>query len=311
MNDGEKLARVLNYYGLFQNETNYKIICPFHIDKNPSMLINLEEGSYFCFGCYASGNALNFVMQAEEGDDLSKCKKYFKILNSSKSTSEFDFLKKQSTGSGKHNAVNSNLYWIAYDYYNGLKMTDWEKDDSDVKDYMLSRGFTAEVLNKTKAKINLNNSYPIIFPMLDNGKFKGWVCRTDKKEIEQKRKYLYNEGFRRSNTLVGNYDKNHIPIICEGYMDRLSFVRAGCDYAISILGWKITNEQIEKLKKQGITKVISALDNDECGNKGSEYLKKYFEVIRFPYPIKTKDPGEMNNKQIRKSLRELSYKYFE
>ena len=109
--------------------------------------------------------------------------------------------------------------------------------------------------------------------------------------------------------MVGNYDKSHIPIICEGYMDRLSFVQAGCDYAISILGWKMTLEQISKLKSKGITQVVSALDNDECGKKGTEYLKKYFDVIRFPFP-NVKDPGEMSNKQIRKALREIHYKYY-
>ena len=41
--------------------------------------------------------------------------------------------------------------------------------------------------------------------MIDNGKFKGWVCRTTDKDIEKKRKYLYNKGFRRAETLVGSY----------------------------------------------------------------------------------------------------------
>lgn len=310
MDNGEKLARVLNYYGLYQNELSYKIICPFHGDKNPSMMINLEEGNYFCFGCYASGNALNFVMQAEDGDDLTKCKKYFKILNDSGKSKNLQFnFDKSHFSYTSHNSINSQLYLIAYDYYNGLKSIDWKEDDSDVKKYMLDRGFTPEVLNKVRAKINYSYSYPIIFPMLDNGKFKGWVCRTDKPSIEKQRKYLYNEGFRRSNTLVGNYDKTHVPIICEGYMDRLSFVQAGCDYAISILGWKMTLEQISKLKSKGITQVVSALDNDECGKKGTEYLKKYFDVIRFPFP-NVKDPGEMGNKQIRKALREINYKYY-
>lgn len=307
MDNGEKLAKVLNYYGLFENCSNYKIICPFHEDKNPSMVVDLVEGKYFCFGCYCSGDALKFVMQMEQGDDLQKCKKYIEILRGKKAQEiKISFNKNH----GKHNPVNSNLYVQAYDYYNGLKTIDWEKDNSEIKKYMVNRGFTPRCLNKVKAKININKNYPIIFPMLDNGKFKGWVCRTNDKQTEEKRKYLYNEGFRRSNTLVGNYSNNNIPIICEGYMDRLSFIRMGCDYAISILGWKITSEQIEKLKSKGINKIISALDNDECGIKGTDYLKKHFQVIRFPFPNNVKDPGDMSNKQIRNALRNIKYKYY-
>lgn len=307
MENGEKLAKVLNHYGLFENCSNYKIICPFHEDKNPSMVIDLVKGTYFCFGCYCSGDALKFVMQMEKGDDLQKCKEYVKILNDKKLKQVKVKFERNSTN---HNKINSELYLMAFDYYNGLKTIDWNKDDSDVKKYMMNRGFTCDSLNKVKAKVNISENYPIIFPMLDNGKFKGWVCRTNKKSIEEKRKYLYNEGFRRSNTLVGNYSKNNIPIICEGYMDRLSFIRMGCDTAIAILGWKITPEQIEKLKSKGINKIISALDNDEYGIKGTEYLAKYFEVIRFPFPKNKKDPGEMSNKEIRKALRVLNYNYY-
>lgn len=311
MENGEALAKVLDYYGLYhQNQAIYKIVCPFHNDRNASMLINIPEGRYYCFGCCASGDAIKFVSEMEKSkDDLGRLKKYYSIIHSKDKQIESNV--RTVKKSIQHNKKNGIAYLEAYDYYHGLKIVNWKdlKETEEFK-YMFARGFTWEVLNKVKAKINYNDSYPIIFPMFDNGKFKGWVCRTNNKQVEQYRKYLYNKGFRRSNTLVGNYDVKHIPIICEGYMDRLSFVRVGCDYAVSILGWKITDEQIQKLKSKGITTVISALDNDECGIKGTEYLKKHFKVIRFPYPKEVKDAGDMNNKQIRKALRQLNYNYY-
>ena len=309
MENGEALAKVLDYYGLYQARAMYKIVCPFHNDQNASMLINISEGRYYCFGCCASGDAIKFVSEMEKSlDDLGKLKKYYSIINAKNKWLESTV---KTARKSVHNCKNGTAYIEAYDYYHGLKTTDWNKlADTEEFKYMAARGFTADVLNKVKAKINYSESYPIIFPMFDNGKFKGWVCRTNNKQVEQYRKYLYNKGFRRSNTLVGNYDAKHIPIICEGYMDRLSFVRVGCDYAISILGWKIADEQIQKLKSKGITTVISALDNDECGIKGTEYLKKHFKVIRFPYPKEVKDAGDMNNKQIRKALRQLNYNYY-
>jgi hypothetical protein len=40
-----------------------KALCPFHPDHNPSLSVNLQSGSYFCFACRAKGgNLIDFVM---------------------------------------------------------------------------------------------------------------------------------------------------------------------------------------------------------------------------------------------------------
>ena len=85
-------------------------------------------------------------------------------------------------------------------------------------------------------------------------------------------------------------------------MDYLKFSSFGLKNVVAILGWKITSEQISKLKEKGIKKIISALDNDECGIKGTEYLKKYFEVVRFDYDSDVKDAGEMNKALFNKMM---------
>ena len=139
--------------------------------------------------------------------------------------------------------------------------------------------------------------------MLDNGKFRGWVCRTMRKDIEAKRKYLYNEGFSRANTLVGNYGSEKYVFVVEGYMDRLKFIQYGIDNVVAILGWKMSAEQERKLKEKGITHVISALDNDECGRKGTKYLQTIFKVTRFTYLKGIKDPGEMSEEKFEKMYR--------
>ena len=60
---GKELAKVLFYYGLIPdvNTSEYKIVCPFHEDMNPSLIVNLEKGTWYCFGCNKSGNAFDFV----------------------------------------------------------------------------------------------------------------------------------------------------------------------------------------------------------------------------------------------------------
>ena len=115
------------------------------------------------------------------------------------------------------------------------------------------------------------------------------------KKVEQERKYLYNEGFSRVNTLVGRYGKKDYVIVVEGYMDRLKFVQNGVDDVVAILGWKMSQEQEQKLRDAGVKYIISALDNDECGRKGTAYLKTRFKVIRFCYLKGIKDPGDMTS----------------
>ena len=304
---GTKLAKVLWYYNLIPNTSSLsqKIVCPFHKDINPSMIVNLEDGSWFCFGCNLTGDAIKFVKlmenQYNDLNDLQAYKKYLQILKSNKCSDI-----RLSKSLIKQKPIRRQLYNEAYDFYYGLRKVNWsDSDESEVvsaRCYMKKRGFTSKTLIKCGAKITYNNNYGLIFPMLDNKKFKGWVCRTMIKSIEEKRKYLYNEGFSRATTLVGTYGAKDYVFVVEGYMDRLKFIQFGEENVVAILGWKMSPQQIQKLKDRGITKVISALDNDNCGKKGTEFLKKHFEVTRFTYLKGVKDPGEMTQKSFNKML---------
>lgn len=305
--DGEQLAKVLSYYGYIPDISSniYKIVCPFHEDVNPSMIVDLSEGNWYCFGCGLSGDAIKFVsLLNPELSEMKSFLKFLKILKSDK-VNKLDFSKRGL----KPKKANAELYNIAYDYYYGLSRISWlTQEDPEVvltRKYMLGRGFTANTLNKCDARITYNKSYPIIFPMLDNGTFKGWVCRTTDKEVEKKRKYLYNEGFSRATTLVGDYQNEEYVFVVEGYMDRLKFIQYGITNVVAILGWKMSKEQEQKLRKSKVKFLISALDNDKCGRKGTEYLKSIFQnVYRFKYLKGIKDVGESTEVQFRKMYNE-------
>ena len=187
----------------------------------------------------------------------------------------------------------------AYGYSGDVALSLCQTDNESMNSALMNAKMYAEVFRMlgwvTPAG---DKSYPLVFPMFDNGEFKGWVCRTTLKTIEKRRKYLYNEGFSRATTLCGTYSKGKLVVICEGYMDMLKLKQFGLKNVVAILGWKITAEQIAKLKQMGITHVISALDNDECGKKGTSYLKNFFTVTQFQYPANVKDSGEMSQSQF-------------
>ncbi len=48
--------------------------CPFHDDKTPSFSINIEKGTYHCFGCGASGDIISLYAKTNDIDDSEAIK---------------------------------------------------------------------------------------------------------------------------------------------------------------------------------------------------------------------------------------------
>lgn len=297
---GEQLATVLKFYGLISTveQQQMKIVCPFHGDINPSMRVDFATGDWYCFGCQEGGTPEKFVAKVERLDDPSlndlQCLEIYYAIVHGRAGQRRLRLPRVKLKTARQ------LYDEAYDFYHGLSKVDWECPDSEeatrVFGYMRDRGFTSEDLQRAGAKVTYSEPYELVFPIRDNGKFKGWVSRTDDPEVAKYRKYLYNKGFRRVTTVVGDYSDAKPLYIVEGFMDRLKLLHCGVDNVVAIFGWKISDEQVNKLSKAGIIHVISALDNDDCGRKGTEYLRKFFNVTRFQYLKRYKDPGDFTER---------------
>ncbi|MBC8946386.1 DNA primase [Xenorhabdus indica] len=50
---------------LFKRGKDMTVLCPFHQEKTPSMVITPAKNLYHCFGCDAGGSVLDWVMQTE------------------------------------------------------------------------------------------------------------------------------------------------------------------------------------------------------------------------------------------------------
>jgi DNA primase len=303
----QKFIAVLNYLKLFQPEGKYKVICPFHGDVNASLLIDIEDARFHCFGCGRSGGAFKFLAYYYPEKKPMDILLLLKQIINDKGLTVSDI--RITPSESKKNNINA-----AKDYYYNLPKIDWSDvgyEDEQTKTYLRKRGFTSHILNQAKARVNVNVKYPIIFPIMDNGVFRGYVCRTTSKDVEAQRKYLYNTGFRRAKTLAGNYGESDTVLVVEGFMDMLKAMQMGVSSVVAILGWKISEKQVWKLQHRGVKRIICGLDNDECGRKGYKYLKSLgmFEVIRMHYPKGIKDFGDVNKKIFNERIKTQLIKY--
>ncbi|MFT6696681.1 MAG: DNA primase, partial [Paracoccaceae bacterium] len=48
-----------------QGKGDYWAPCPFHQEKTASFHLDDRKGFYYCFGCHAKGDALNFIRETE------------------------------------------------------------------------------------------------------------------------------------------------------------------------------------------------------------------------------------------------------
>lgn len=64
---GNNIEDVISGYVRLQRKgTSYMGLCPFHNEKTPSFSVHPGRQTYHCFGCGASGDVFNFLMEYEK-----------------------------------------------------------------------------------------------------------------------------------------------------------------------------------------------------------------------------------------------------
>ena len=66
LKDSLDIVRVISrYVSLVRKGKGYVGLCPFHVDKHPSLTVDPVRKLYHCFACGAGGDAITFVQQVE------------------------------------------------------------------------------------------------------------------------------------------------------------------------------------------------------------------------------------------------------
>lgn len=74
LNSQSIVSVVDDYVTLKKSGVNYKGLCPFHDDKNPSFVVSPSKNICHCFVCGKGGNPIHFIMEHEKVDFPEACR---------------------------------------------------------------------------------------------------------------------------------------------------------------------------------------------------------------------------------------------
>ncbi len=282
--------------------------CPFHNEKTPSFTVSPAKGIYKCFGCGASGNSVNFVMDHEQMSYPEALKYLAKKYNIEVEEREVSDEEKKKID--KRESLFLVTQFAKEQFIKNLHETDEGK--SIGLGYFKSRGISNEMLEKFGlgysfeernhfTKIALDKGYKkehlvdsglsserndklydrffgrVIFPIHNlSGRAIGFgarILQTNKKAA----KYLNSpetDIYHKSDVLYGLHLAKRSMIqldncyLVEGYTDVISFHQKGIENVVASSGTSLTPGQI-KLVKRFTPNITVLYDGDAAGIKAS------------------------------------------
>lgn len=300
--EAAKTVSIIDVYRHYSNCTkmqNGNVSCcmPQHgkEDKHPSMHLYPENNSFYCFKCGATGSVIDFVQQVKKystpEDAARDICQTFNVKYSDNKTSNVNYQR----------YVNS--FNTLTEMFHGFLST---KDCPDPL-YFEKRGLSKTTVDKMKLgycpkdfhfnpkkdltfvkSVGLSDAYGrcpfrgrYIFPIFDkHGNTIGFGGRSTNK-LEPKYINTPTTAFFTKKDILYNYSnaKKYPEIyVVEGYFDALSFIEAGKENVVAIMGTSFTEEHLNMLKGK---KIILSLDNDEAGQKKTFMLIKTHKNILF------------------------------
>jgi len=293
---------ISSYVTLKRAGSNLKGLCPFHSEKTPSFTVYPGTQSYYCFGCGAGGDVINFVMRTENIDYVSAVESLAKRAGIA--LPDFDSGNYRQDGVSRSRVLAMNLE--AAKFYRkmlfddnigvpgrqylidrGLSMSAIKRfglgysppSGSQMLRHLQSLGFKPDEIQTAYFAGKNDRGYydyfrgRVMFPIID---VSGNVIAFGGRVLDDsKPKYLNTSdtpAFKKSRNLFAlNYAKNSDAgylILCEGYMDVISLHDAGFGMAVATLGTAITSEQARVMKKY-TNRVVISYDSDEAGQKAA------------------------------------------
>ena len=270
---------------------NYKCVCPFHDDRNPSMSISQSKQIFHCFACKAGGDAIKFVMDYEKLTYPEAIERIASLVNFSL---EYTNDKAPTQKENKHILEKANAFYrseffkheaaVRYIYSRGINDAmiekfelGWAGDSASTIRLLQNENIEPkEALEVGIVKQNEKGIYAsfierITFPIYSHTtRLVGFGGRTisdhpakyvnaPQSVVFDKSKLLY--GYHLAKQSI--FEKKQI-IITEGYLDVIMLHYAGFTNAVAVLGTALTTSHLPLLKRGEIS-VVLCFDGDGAG----------------------------------------------
>lgn len=304
----------------------YKGFCPFHSEKTPSFMVNVNKGLYYCFGCNEGGDSFKFVQKMNHCEFNEAVEEVAKICNISVNYEEkkqgfsknalYEFmqdLNEHFRGNLNGDIINElkerglneeDIKRFEFGYCEAEKLLLFLKA-KNVLDLALKMG----VINESKGGFFCAFDKRIILPIRNESHkivaFSGRIRKgsdNPAKYINSKESYLYKKSFTLFNlsNAKARIIKQKEVILCEGYFDVLSLRKFGFENVVASCGTAFTLSQLSILHKMGSDlRYILSFDKDNAGeNANLRTLELFFKNGFFNVSVrviskKVKDFGDL------------------
>lgn len=126
----------------------YKMVCPIHADRNPSLQIHPGTASWYCWGCGAGGSAIDFIMEYED-ISLSEAAKRFSSKNSANKIKVIRQRLRNPKKTDHSEKLAQTRRWIEF----GMRIRDFiPVDKQDEMFYYLDLAFDLDKLDLNMSK---------------------------------------------------------------------------------------------------------------------------------------------------------------
>ncbi len=286
---------------------DYWAPCPFHQEKTASFHVDDAKGFYYCFGCHAKGDALNFVRETENVSFMEAVEILAREAGMTVPAQDPRAQEQAKQRSTLHDVMelavkfyrlqlNSAAASQAREYIAGRGLTDAHIERFEIgfapssrtalMDHLKSKNIDIKQMDEAGLIIIPDSGTPfdrfrdrIMFPIRD-GRGKPTAFGGRAMSAEAKAKYLNSPEtplFDKGRSLY-----NHQPareasgkcgslIVAEGYMDVIALASHGFDHSVAPLGTAITDDQL-RLMWRITDEPIIALDGDTAGLRAAMRL---------------------------------------
>lgn len=270
-------------------------LCPFHDDHHPSLYVSPAKGVWRCFSCGAGGNAIDFLMRAEQADFPTALRLLGQRLGIP--VEESPLTPGQAAKQEKRERLRVACLWAEGRFREALP-------GSPGEEYLAGRGLSPQTI----ARFHVGycdgtlhaQGYPqealreaglaradgtdtladrVVFPWRTvGGQVTGFGARLlDARTHGVSQKYVNSPDsplFRKGRQLYGLYEARQAiaregkAVVVEGYMDVLRLHERGVENAVATCGTALTPEQARLIRRLAPVAVV-AYDSDPAGEEAT------------------------------------------